>query len=223
MELLRGEISELPETIAMLEAKEIFDKENFTDLDKKVLTYLYDYNSLCETFSPTIGTEKKTAFIFDCLPGNMPSKYGFLYKNKAYFALENALIQTILKENISEVWVDMSQGFAIAAANAVLRMKKHGFNILLNVAIPYKGHGNQIFGASKTIYDLIIKNADLIVQVSDLPKNKESFKNGMLYMINRSTLAICCNIKAKNNTFFLNCCKDKNIKVIDFNLSLLDN
>lgn len=218
MKPFHGDISNLYQTILELEAKQIFDKENFTELDEKALTYLCDYNGMCELFSPSIGNEKKVACIFDCLPINMPAKYGFLYKSKPYVALENALIQTFFSNQISEVWVDMSQGFAIAAANAVIRMKRHGFDITLNIAIPYKGHDSQIYGASKTIYDSIIKKGDLITQVSDLPKNKESFKNGMLHMINRSDVAICCNTKAKNNTFFLNYCKEKNVEIIDFNL-----
>ena len=218
MDMVRGDITNLYKTIIELEAKQIFDKENFTELDERTLTYLYDYNALTQTFAPTTGAEKKVVCIFDCLPVIMPSKYGFFYRNNAYFELENMLIETFLKNNISEVWVDMSQGLSIAAANAVIRMKKHGYDIMLNVAIPYKGHGNQIYGASKTIYDYILKKADLTVQVSDAVKNKESFKNCILYMLNRSNIMICANPKAKNNTFFIDYCKDKNVEVLEFSI-----
>ena len=218
--MLKGNISELKEVITELEAKQVFGGADFTDTDAKVLTYLRDLNSLYEVISPT-NKDGKVACIFDCVPGNMPKKYGFTYKNKAYFALETAFIGEFLHDNINELWVDMSQGISIAAANAAIRMKNSGFNIKLNLAIPYRGHSDQIYGASKTMYELIKSRADVITQVSNLPKNKESFKNGLTFIIDKSNIAYYYNTPAINNTFFLKYCKDKGVNVVSFDVDNL--
>ena len=221
MQAFRGDTDRVHEAIAYLEAKEIFDKKNFTKEDETIMNYLRDLNSIYEVLSPKNPKDKKTACIFDCRPDTMPQKYGFAYKNEAYFKLENAFIDLYLKEGITEVWTDLSQGFSIAAANAVIRMKRNGFDMTLNVAIPYKGHGDQIYGLSKAIYDNIKANSTTVVQVSDQPRDKESFKNGLLYIINKSNVAICCQTLAKNNAYFLNYCKNKNVEIIDFDLKTL--
>ena len=218
--MLNGNITELKDLIMEIEAKQVFGGETFTDTDAKVLTYLRDLNSLYEVISPS-NKDGKVACVFDCVPSNMPKKYGFAYKNEAYFSLETAFICEFLHDNIKELWVDMSQGIAIAAANAVIRMKNSGFNIKLNLAIPYRGHSDQIYGASKTMYELIKSKADVITQVSNLPKNKESFKNGLTYIIDKSSIAYYYNTPAINNTFFLKYCKDKNVDVVSFDLENL--
>lgn len=218
---LRGDPGGLNDLILDLETKEIFDKNNFSETDRRALDYLCDLNSFYEIIAPTNPDSKQTACIFDCLPGSLPTKYGFTYKNEAYNRLENALVRLFLKNGITEVWTDMSQGFSIAAANAVIKMKRHGYDISLKLAIPYKGHADQVYGASKVMYDFIISKADAVILISELPKNKESFKNGLCYIIDQSNTAICCNVRAKNNTFFLNYCKQKKVRLIDFDLDTL--
>lgn len=180
-----------------------------------------DLNSFYEIIAPSNPSNKQIACIFDCLPGSLPVKYGFSYKNEAYIKLENAFVRLFLKKGITEVWTDMSQGFSIAAANAVIKMKRHGYDMSLKLAIPYKGHADQVYGASKVMYDFIVSKADAVVLISELPKNKESYKNGLCYIIDQSNLAICCNVRAKNNTYFLNYCRSKKVDVIDFDLDNL--
>lgn len=221
MNVLKGDISKLYDTIIKLEAKERFDSENMTEEEKLSLSYLYDLNSIYKVLSPSVPKDKVIACVVECKPNNMPKNYGFVYSGQSYFELENAFIKIILQEGITELWTDMSQGFAISVANAVVRMKKAGFNILLKCVIPYKGQSDQIYGASKAFYDNIIKNADEVHNISDdLNRTTTSLKNATTFMLNHSNQVYFAN-SDKSMKYFEKYADEKNITIKKFNIETL--
>lgn len=214
-QILRQPPKDLLDTILAVEAASVFDP-NFSKVDERTLEYLQDLNSIYESLNPE--PQKSVLAIIPCAPANMPKDFGFFYNSERYFQLENNLILYLIKENITEVWVEMSQGLATATALAVIRMKKHGFNIKLNVAVPCKGFDSQIFGMSKKIYEKIVKAADVCTLVSEKPKNNETYKNALLYIINNSDKALCANPEFKNNKFFLGHCERTKKEVLEFKI-----
>lgn len=222
--MLKGNIGELYNLIIGLEAKQIFDSENLSEFEAKAIDYLHDLQSIYNVLSPSNPNKKCVACVLECHPKHMPDNYGFNYNSKNYFDLETLFINQFIHNGVTDLWVDMSQGVSIAAAKALIRLKRAGFDVSLNLAIPNKKHPDAVFGTSKAIYDFIRQNADKEIFVSTTQDGFNTLKEAKRYIISQSNLAYVSNTSNEYTKYikpFVDFAKSKNVEIVNFDLKNL--
>lgn len=179
---------ELLNLISELEADSIFDKEQFTDKDKKILEYLKELNNIYNITS-------KVACVTGHRPQKgLPKKYSYDYDTLAYQALKITIKKQLVKDEITDAWTGMAHGVDTIFAYAVIELKEAGYPIKLHCAIPFESHKDVFRGKSLTIYEEILSKADEIVIVSKETKyNPALYQERNEYMVNKSSVvyAVC--------------------------------
>lgn len=184
-----GTPENLKDLIMALEAKSIFDVENWQSEDEYVLAYLKDLNRIYNIdASPTKPKTKKIASIIGFTPSHMSKKYGYNYSNEAYKKLRKYFKKKLYEDKVTEAWTGLAPGVDICFAHAVIELRELGFPIKLCCAIPTKDIANKQKGAAGQIYNNIIRRADVVEYLSEDLYSQELVDKKNDYIINKSEL-----------------------------------
>lgn len=182
----------LNDVVVTLEANKLFDKENFTTENERMLNVV---NAFIK--SDNLKTEELKNPIVACVTGHRPQKlperYDYNYDSVAYQELKTVLKQVIIENNITDAWTGMAHGVDLAFAAAVLELRDSKYPIKLHCAIPCKDHKSKMFGDALKLYEYILEKADEKLLVSDENYAPYLMQKRNEYMVDHSTkvLAVC--------------------------------
>lgn len=212
-----GKPEELKELIMALEAKSIFDIDNWTDEQNYILSYLKDLNKIYNVNLPVKKTAKKVAGNIGLAPNKMSKNYGYNYSNESYKKLRKYFKQKLYEDKVTEAWTGLSQGCDICFAHAVIELRELGFPIKLCCAIPFEGFSTKLTGQALQIYNNVIRRADVVEILSTEDYTPELLQKRSEYIINKSNLIY---FECKTKEDFPKCFEyinegKKKVKVID--------
>lgn len=212
-----GTPEDLKNLIMALEAKSIFDVDNWTDEQNYILSYLKDLNKIYNVDLPVKKVTKKVVGNIGLAVNKLSKKYGYNYSNEAYKKLRKYFKQKLYEDKVTEAWTGLSQGCDICFAHAVIELRELGFPIKLCCAIPFESFNTKLTGQALQIYNNIIRRADVVEILSTEEYTPELLQKRSEYIINKSNLVYFeCNTKED----FPKCFefaeeKKKSVKVID--------
>lgn len=120
-----------------------------------------------------------------CATGHRPDKlFGYNLHIPKYKSMIQLVEDTLIKENCNAVWTGMALGFDTIVAIAVLRLKKSGYNIDLNCAIPCQNSTAKWVNKEDIArFNDIIRMADHSIVVSDMPYQQYLLQVRNQYMV----------------------------------------
>lgn len=105
-----------------------------------------------------------------CVTGHRPNKlYGYNLSHPNYIKMKDEFKNLLLQNNCDEAITGMALGVDTVFALAVLELKIEGYNIKLHCAIPCRDHSCKWNKESVDLYNNILKKADYVKLVSDVP------------------------------------------------------
>lgn len=123
-----------------------------------------------------------------CATGHRPNKlgWGYDYSNPSWIKVKGIVKQYFIDWGVEEVWSGMALGFDIVVALAVLELKKEGYDIKLNCAIPCRNHSCKWPQESVDLYDSILEQADSVVLVTDAEYKPYMMQKRNEFMVDQS-------------------------------------
>lgn len=213
-----GSMEELKDLIINLEAKSLFDKENWTETDNFILKYLNLLNDNYKLDKISIPNKRKSIAVIGSIPKDMPKDYGFNYSNEAYKNLRKKIKIQFYKDKVTDVYVGVSQGVEWCVAHAVIEMRELGFPIKLNCVIPCSNYDKFFTNQSLILYENIIRRADSVNYSSKEEYTKDSYLSNNNFLINKNNdiYIFSGNDEKYQNEF--NLIKSKNKKLTKINI-----
>lgn len=119
--------------------------------------------------------------------GHRPDKlYGYNMSDPRYMLLMSAIKGYLRKTRCTRAISGMALGTDLIFAIAVLELKKEGMDISLTCAVPCRNHKAKWKKSAWTEkYDEILKEADEVVLVSDMPYNQFVMQQRNQWMVDR--------------------------------------
>lgn len=212
---ITGSPEELKDVVMALEAKSIFDVDNWSKDDDVILKYLKDLNRIYSVDMPLPKTPKKVGCMVGISANRMPKQYGYEYSNAAYKKLRKFIKQMLYKDGITEAWTGLSQGVDICFAHAVIELRELGFPIRLCCAVAYKDFAANLKGPVAKIYENIIRRADVVEVLSNDTYSVELLQKRTEYMMDKSSnvYMVCNDRKEFSSHFSYIEGKEKTVKV----------
>ena len=107
-------------------------------------------------------------------PKNLPKEFGYNLNNKYWSELKNIIKNDIKHLKPDNIYCGMALGFDSIVAEAIIELKKEGFNVNFIVCIPFEGQSNAWPDKSKKRYEEYLQYAD-----NSIILNKEYTKSCM--------------------------------------------
>ena len=154
----------------------------------------------------TIKLEAKKKSTVISVTGHRPNKlYGYDVADWRYTKLKNDLRVLLVHNHCTEAITGMAMGVDMIFAIAVLELQKEGYDIKLHCAIPCQNHDAMWSDETKDLYHRILKRADKVVLVSDIPYQPWVMQKRNEYMVNLADMVIAVWDGSKGGTS--NCVK----------------
>lgn len=113
--------------------------------------------------------------------------------SKLRFTIFKELHNTIMKlqrEGYNTYLCGMADGFDLLSAEAVIKIKRYGFNIQLIAVVPFRGHSMKMSYKSKIRYQKIIDHAAEVIYIAD-KEDRQAYLDRNDYMLDNCRLLIC--------------------------------
>ncbi len=131
-----------------------------------------------------------------CFTGYRPEKFPFEIEFGApeFTAFENKIYDAVFalpRENITDFYCGMAMGFDLLAGKAVVDLKRTSVNsfVRLIAVIPFKEQPSNFPPMWKKLYDIVLKEADEVILLSD-NYYKGCFQKRNEYMVDNSNTVI---------------------------------
>lgn len=179
----------LEETIILMEADSVFDKENFSAKDEAVLGWLKQLKG----YKNIEDENKKRSLIIPekytvSVTGHRPPKlYGYDLSDPRWQTLKMDIIYHLLCCGCTEAITGMALGVDLVFALAVIDLKNTGHNIYLECAVPCLKHTSpwkdkQVLN----LYNYICSKADKVTIVTKTEYTKAVMQKRNEYMVDKA-------------------------------------
>lgn len=102
----------------------------------------------------------------------------------------NSFKKFLIENNCDYAISGMALGIDTLFAIAVLQLRKEGYSIKLECAIPCLNHGDKWPPSSQHLYDMILNKSDKVTLVSNIPYNRNVMQIRNEYMVDHCDLLL---------------------------------